>query len=319
MSNVKNDAAKTREVEEMIRRARHPAERALSIISGILTVGIFAFLLWLVIYAIRKPADESVVVSFLASFLAIEESSAGDLLKMGAWAVLAVFLWILIKYVAALMNEKGRAEDEDFTIEEIKPEKVKKVAEQYAEILGMEEMPEVFFSEKSKGIDIEGIQVYGEDYVVIPMYNMYNVPYDERMVDVRFKLATKLGNIRMGYNGLLFQILTFAGRILPVFKGLYIKSLVYGSDRMALEILKRDPEVQVTGEEIALSLFIGESIYKSTTLKVVDVDKTLRDRRERFHSEGRLSQAMSRLGEDKPLLMDRIEAMEDLSKPGKLI
>ena len=99
MESTKRDAAKNREVEEMIKRARHPAERPLTIISGILTIGIFALLIWLIAYVIRKPEEESAVISFLASFLALEESTVTELLKMGTWAVLVIFLWILIRYI----------------------------------------------------------------------------------------------------------------------------------------------------------------------------------------------------------------------------
>lgn len=315
----KSASAKSAEVKEMIRRSRHPAERPLTVISCILTLGVFAFLIWLVTSAIRKPADESAVISALSTFLALDKEMVADLLKMGAWAVLAIFIWLVAKYVIALLNERGRAENEDFTIDEVKSDLPERIARQYAEIVGLKETPELFFSERHKSVQLEDVKVYGEDFIVLSTYLLADAMSDERASALRFKLATKMASISLGYYGLMFQVMTVGGRLLPILRGLYIKTLVYSADRMAMEILKKDPEVKVTSEEVAAMMFESEYLVRTATGKLVNMDKVIEDRRKGFAAQGGLGQFFSRLLSEMPLLMDRVDALEHPEKLGRLI
>lgn len=141
---------------------------------------------------------------------------------------------------------------------------------------------------------------------------------DDRMPELRFKLATKLGNIYMGYNNILFQVLTLPGRYIPGLRSLYIKSLIYSSDRMALEILDKDPNVTITREDIAKILLLRE--FDTDTHSLINTDQAIRNRDERFEQMGRLEKALLRISSDDPPLMDRIHAVLDTSgKHGPLL
>lgn len=312
------------EADAMARMARHPAERILSFLSAFLTIGLLILLAWNVTYNVKTPADESVTVEALAAWFEVEQDVAALLVKAGGWIVLILFLYVYLSYWIALFNEGYRAASEDLTCNDLISGEPKKILDQYAAILGMKKIPELYFSDHGEPVAIQEIVVYGKKYIVLSTalivrstaLSVYMM--DDRMPALRFKLATKLGNIYMGYNNILFQVLTLPGRYIPGLRSLYIKSLIYSSDRMALEILAKDPNVTITREDIAKTLLLRE--FDIDTRPLINTDQAIRNRDERFEQMGRLEKALLRISSDDPPLMDRIHAVLDTSgKHGTLL
>lgn len=305
------------EANAMARRARHPAERILSFLSAFLTIGLLILLAWNVAYTVKTPADESATVEALAAWFEVEQDVAALLVKAGAWIVLILFLYVYLSYWIALFNEGNRAASEDLTCNDLISGEPKKILDQYAAILGMKKNPELYFSDHGEPVTIQEIVAYGKKYMVLST-DLTVKMMDDRMPELRFKLATKLGNIYMGYNNILFQVLTLPGRFIPGLRSLYIKSLIYSSDRMALEILDKDPNVTITREDIAKILLLRE--FDADTRPVINADQAIRNRDERFEKIGRLEKALLRISSDDPPLMDRIHAVLDTSgKHGPLL
>ncbi len=305
------------EADAMARRARHPAERILSFLSAFLTIGLLILLAWYVTYTVKTPADENATVEALAAWFEVEQDVAALLVKAGAWIVLILFLYVYLSYWNALFNEGNRAASEDLTCNDLISGEPKIILDQYAAILGMKKIPELYFSDHGEPVAIQEIVAYGKKYMVLSTaLSVYMM--DDRMPELRFKLATKLGNIYMGYNSILFQVLTLPGRYIPGLRSLYIKSLIYSSDRMALEILAKDPNVTITREDIAKILLLRE--FDPDTHPLINTDQAIRNRDERFEQMGRLEKALLRISSDDPPLMDRIHAVLDTSgKHGTLL
>lgn len=305
------------EADAMARRARHPAERILSFLSAFLTIGLLILLAWYVTYTVKTPADENATVEALAAWFEVEQDVAALLVKAGAWIVLILFLYVYLSYWIALFNEGNRAASEDLTCNDLISGEPKIILDQYAAILGMKKIPELYFSDHGEPVAIQEIVAYGKKYMVLSTaLSVYMM--DDRMPELRFKLATKLGNIYMGYNSILFQVLTLPGRYIPGLRSLYIKSLIYSSDRMALEILAKDPNVTITREDIAKILLLRE--FDPDTYPLINTDQAIRNRDERFEQMGRLEKALLRISSDDPPLMDRIHAVLDTSgKHGTLL
>lgn len=305
------------EADAMARRARHPAERILSFLSAFLTIGLLILLAWYVTYTVKTPADENATVEALAAWFEVEQDVAALLVKAGAWIVLILFLYVYLSYWIALFNEGNRAASEDLTYNDLISGEPKIILDQYAAILGMKKIPELYFSDHGEPVAIQEIVAYGKKYMVLSTtLSVYMM--DDRMPELRFKLATKLGNIYMGYNSILFQVLTLPGRYIPGLRSLYIKSLIYSSDRMALEILAKDPNVTITREDIAKILLLRE--FDPDTHPLINTDQAIRNRDERFEQMGRLEKALLRISSDDPPLMDRIHAVLDTSgKHGTLL
>ena len=305
------------EAEKMARRSRHPAERILSLLSILLTVGILVFLIFIIAFSGRTETEKTIFASRLADILDIDGSSAGALVKSGAWGVLVIYLIIYARYWLALFNEKTRADSEDLTCSDIISNEPKKIMEHYANMLGMKDPPVLYFSDHGENVTIRNVVTYGETYLVLSTSVNLEVKEDPRLPTLRYKLATKMGNIFMGYNSILFQVLTLPGRIIPIFKNLYIKSLIYSSDRMALEILAKDTTCTVSPEEVAKYLFLRE--YNKRVHSTINIEQAMQNREERFKEQGRLEKALLRLFSEKPPLMDRINAVRDTSKYGPMI
>ena len=305
------------EAEKMARRSRHPAERILSLLSILLTVGILVFLIFIIAFSGRTETEKTIFASQLADILDIDGSSAGALVKSGAWGVLVIYLIIYARYWLALFNEKTRADSEDLTCSDIISNEPKKIMEHYANMLGMKDPPVLYFSDHGENVTIRNVVTYGETYLVLSTSVNLEVKEDPRLPTLRYKLATKMGNIFMGYNSILFQVLTLPGRIIPIFKNLYIKSLIYSSDRMALEILAKDTTCAVSPEEVAKYLFLRE--YNKRVHSTINIEQAMQNREERFKGQGRLEKALLRLFSEKPPLMDRINAVRDTSKYGPMI
>ena len=305
------------EAEKMVRRSRHPAERILSLLSILLTVGILVFLIFIIAFSGRTETEKTIFASKLADILDIDGSSAGALVKSGAWGVLVIYLIIYARYWLALFNEKTRADSEDLTCSDIISNEPKKIMEHYANMLGMKDPPVLYFSDHGENVTIRNVVTYGETYLVLSTSLNLEVKEDPRLPTLRYKLATKMGNIFMGYNSILFQVLTLPGRIIPIFKNLYIKSLIYSSDRMALEILAKDTTCAVSPEEVAKYLFLRE--YNKRVHSTINIEQAMQNREERFKEQGRLEKALLRLFSEKPPLMDRINAVRDTSKYGPMI
>ena len=305
------------EAEKMARRSRHPAERILSLLSILLTVGILVFLIFIIAFSGRTETEKTIFASRLADILDIDGSSAGALVKSGAWGVLVIYLIIYARYWLALFNEKTRADSEDLTCSDIISNEPKKIMEHYANMLGMKDPPVLYFSDHGENVTIRNVVTYGETYLVLSTSVNLEVKEDPRLPTLRYKLATKMGNIFMGYNSILFQVLTLPGRIIPIFKNLYIKSLIYSSDRMALEILAKDTTCTVSPEEVAKYLFLRE--YNKRVHSTINIEQAMQNREERFKEQGRFEKALLRLFSEKPPLMDRINAVRDTSKYGPLI
>lgn len=305
------------EADAMARMARHPAERILSFLSAFLTIGLLILLAWNVAYTVKTPADESATVEALAAWFEVEQDVAALLVKAGAWIVLILFLYVYLSYWIALFNEGNRAASEDLTCNDLISGEPKKILDQYAAILGMKKIPELYFSDHGEPVAIHEIVAYGKKYMVLSTA-LSEYMMDDRMPELRFKLATKLGNIYMGYNNILFQVLTLPGRYIPGLRSLYIKSLIYSSDRMALEILAKDPNVTITREDIAKILLLRE--FDTDTHPLINTDQAIRNRDERFEQMGRLEKALLRISSDDPPLMDRIHTVLDTSgKHGTLL
>ena len=303
----------------MARRARHPAERILSYFSIFLTIAVLVLLAWGITYMVRTPADESAVVEAFASWLDVEKDVAALLAKSGAWIILIVFLLAYFRYWLALNNEEERAASEDLGCADLISQEPQEIMDQYAAMLGMKKTPKLFFSDHGAPVTVYDIVAYGEECVVLSI-NYVNKKQikDERMLEYRFRLATILGNIHMGYNNILFQVLTLPGRFIPGLRGLYLKSLLYSSDRMALEILANDPNVDITREDIAKALLLRE--FKGSSHAMIDVDRALENRKERFEEMSRFDKFLLRATSKEPLLMDRIQAVLDpTGKPGPLL
>lgn len=305
------------EAEKMARRSRHPAERILSLLSILLTVGILVFLIFIIAFSGRTETEKTIFASKLADILDIDGSSAGALVKSGAWGVLVIYLIIYARYWLALFNEKTRADSEDLTCSDIISNEPKKIMEHYANMLGMKDPPVLYFSDHGENVTIRNVVTYGETYLVLSTSLNLEVKEDPRLPTLRYKLATKMGNIFMGYNSILFQVLTLPGRIIPIFKNLYIKSLIYSSDRMALEILAKDTTCAVSPEEVAKYLFLRE--YNKRVHSTINIEQAMQNREERFKGQGRFEKALLRLFSEKPPLMDRINAVRDTSKYGPMI
>ena len=305
------------EAEKMARRSRHPAERILSLLSILLTVGILVFLIFIIAFSGRTETEKTIFASRLADILDIDGSSAGALVKSGAWGVLVIYLIIYARYWLALFNEKTRADSEDLTCSDIISNEPKKIMEHYANMLGMKDPPVLYFSDHGENVTIRNVVTYGETYLVLSTSVNLEVKEDPRLPTLRYKLATKMGNIFMGYNSILFQVLTLPGRIIPIFKNLYIKSLIYSSDRMALEILAKDTTCAVSPEEVAKYLFLRE--YNKRVHSTINIEQAMQNREERFNKQGRFDKALLRLTSEEPPMMDRISAVRDTSKYGPLI
>ncbi len=317
MQNQQSTPVTRSEAEEMARRARHPAERILSILSILLTVGILVFLIWIIAFSGRTEAEQTLFASQLAEYLDIDEPSAIVLVKSGAWGVLIIYVIIYVRYWLALFNEQNRADSEDLTCSDLISDEPKKIMEQYANILGMKKLPVLFFSDHGERVTIGNVVTYGKKYMVLSTFLNLERKVDERLPNLRFRLATKMGNIYMGYNNILFQVLTLPGRMIPIFKNFYIKSLVYSSDRMALEILAKDTTCAVSSEEVARFLFLRG--FDEMVHPIMNVEQAMKNREERFNKQGRFDKALLRLTSEEPPMMDRISAVRDTSKYGPLI
>jgi len=317
MQNQQSSHAKTSEAAAMARRARHPAERILSCISVLITVGILAFLALIVTQGITKPSDETAVADKLAEFLDVDVESAAFLVKAGDWIILLVVLLIYGRYWLALFNESNRAASEDLTCADLASDEPEKILKQYAEILGMKKLPMLYFSDHGEHVTIHDIVAYGKKYMVLSTLLNLESLSDERMPNLRFRLATKIGNIYMGYNSILFQVLTLPGRFLPGLRGLYIKSLIYSSDRMAMEILAKDPTVSLSADDVVRSVFLRD--YYINTHPLIDVNQAIANRRAAFDKMGRLEKALLRLSSIEPPLMDRLNAIRDTSRHGMIV
>ena len=317
MQNQQSIPVTRSEAEKMARRSRHPAERILSLLSILLTVGILVFLIFIIAFSGRTETEKTIFASKLADILDIDGSSAGALVKSGAWGVLVIYLIIYARYWLALFNEKTRADSEDLTCSDIISNEPKKIMEHYANMLGMKDPPVLYFSDHGENVTIRNVVTYGETYLVLSTSVNLEVKEDPRLPTLRYKLATKMGNIFMGYNSILFQVLTLPGRIIPIFKNLYIKSLIYSSDRMALEILAKDTTCAVSPEEVAKYLFLRD--YNKRVHSTINIEQAMQNREERFKEQGRFEKALLRLFSEKPPLMDRINAVRDTSKYGPMI
>jgi len=318
MQKQPTNPGKPSDAAAMARRARHPGERILSCVSAFLSIAILGLLAWNVVYSIRTPADESAVVEALSTLLEVENDVASMLVKAGGWIILAIFVLIYFRYWLALFNEQNRAASEDLTCGDLASDEPKEILERYAGILGMKNPPTLYFSDHGEGVTVHDITAYGKKYMVLSTFLNLEKDTDPRVTDLRFRVATKLGNIYMGYNNILFQVMTLPGRWIPGLRALYIKSLIYSSDRMAMEILDRDPENTITREDVAKVLLLRE--FDMYVRPLINVDEALRNREKRFEQMGRLDKALLRISSDDPPLMDRIHAITDTSgKHGVLL
>ena len=301
----------------MVRKARHPAEKTLSIISVCMTIVTLLLLMWDIVYNVGTEADQSALVESLSSFLGIEEEAAAFLLKAQAWIVLLVYLIIYFRYWLSLYIEQNRAIAEDLTCADLVSGTPKEIMDRYVEILGMKNPPQLFLSDHGEPVTVNDLEANGEKYIVLSSF----LTMGEQMgplTEFCYTLATKLAEIQLGHNSIFFQVVTLPGRSLPGFRSLFLRSMAYSSHRLAMEILDRDPTLSISREGIATMLLLRD--YEAETRFLINTEQVLQHREETFEGLGRLGKALLRLGSDDLPLMDRIHTLMDPDgKPGPLL
>ena len=310
MNKKKTSAADRSDIAAPAKKVRHPAELPLSILSAVITIGFFVLLTIILVKNNPTAVEQNEIESFLTSSFDLDEEISHALIKIGAWLVIIVLVFLYLKYLFALFDEENRVITEGLTCRDVGAEYIEEIAEEYARVLGLTSVPKLYFVSDTTTAQIFDANVYGERFLAFSAVEaLTEKSSDEKLPKLRFRMATKLGNISLGYNNLLFQILTLSGRTIPIFRNFYIKTLIYSSDRTALEILQQSQSASITKEDVARELFLRG--YDYDLHELINCQQAMQDRIDAFNQQSRLEKFFMRITSVEPLITDRITAVLD--------
>lgn len=310
MNKKKVSSVEKSDMAALAKKVRHPAEIPLSILSAVITIGFFVLMAIFLVKNNPTTQEQNEIESFLTESFDLDEETAHALIKFGAWLVIIILVLLFLKYILTLIDEENRAITEGLTCRDAGAEYIQEIADEYARILGLESVPKLYFVSDSTTAQIFNANVYGERFLAFSAVEaLTEKSSDENLPKLRFRIATKLGNISLGYNNLLFQVLTLSGRIIPIFRSFYIKTLIYSSDRMALEILQQSQSATITKEDVARALYLRGYDYELH--EFINWKQAVQDKIDMFNQQSRLNKLYIRIASVEPLITDRITAILD--------
>ncbi len=298
------------DTKEIIKKTRHKAELPLKYISIAITV-ISMFLIGLAAGLAKNDSD------FKAQFLSTieEDQQFSSIVEglidfgIGCSIILVIFLVLLLLYqyyklYAGIMSYSIKVTPTNF------PEIYNK-AQEFADKLGLKKVPEVYIQQHNGQINAFATYLVGKRYVqlnaeIVDIAYMENKDFDT----LYFVMAHEFGHIYLRHVTLLTNLLTFVGKLIPLFAPTYVRAQEYSADRVAQALTDN-----VNSEQCMALLSSGRHLYK-----YVDINDYLSSAEGNHNFIERLGRFIINLLADHPITPFRVKAIMDPDrKSGRLL
>ena len=297
-------AKNKKRINEVIGKARHPAEIPMTVVAIVITVAVYGLLT----YALVFGASDVAVISKIMSFLGAKSRAIDFCIRVGGPAIFVVLLFLLGKLVMASVSYVGEVSTENPRLDDTKYDEVKKIYSDFISELEIAKAPVVYVGDH-KDPSYLGVTICSEKVICLSQRTITNAYKSEDFSEVRDELVRKLARIYLGHYYIPMVVFSYVARLLPIFHSICERILCYSVDGFSKEVLGK--------EEVISKLFYdnydGDNYSEEDDINEI-VKKTIKN----VSSYEKNGRAYNNFFSSEPPVIYRLDALVN-DKPGKVL
>ena len=175
--------------------------------------------------------------------------------------------------------------------------------------MNIKKIPLVYIENSYTNSSFLGIKIRSDNAVSIDQSELRSAERDNDYDRVKYLLARRISHIYLGHNNLFIIVLSFVGKLVPIFNNLYERAMCYSADKVVEYLL---------GEENTLKgiyyTFYNDEMYDDET----NFNKIVKDKIRTENNSESIGRFLENLLADDPLPAYRLDALLGKGKNGRL-
>ena len=306
-------ATNKKKIYDVIKKARHPAETPLTILSALFTIAVYG----LVTYVLIFGANDNEKLSKILGFFGIQARGINILINVGGPAIFLILSFLFFKLFIKCASEIGRLSIKYPRLQDSNFDKVKEIYDKMTSDLQLSTPPIVYIAgeEKSKNKDkdknkntILGIRLNSNKSFSIESKIIEDAIENDDYTNVEYEFARNLGDIYLSHYNIPVIMFTFVFRIVPYLHELVERTLYYSTDKFVSQIIGK--------EQLMYDLYnnnYDDDLYphENKEKNIINIIKNVNE----YEKIGRVYENFN---SEEPIIVYRLEAIY-YDKPGKII
>lgn len=251
---------------------RHKMEIPLIGISVTISLVIFFVLTYLGYYAIKKEEEKHWLFGIIFEGIDLTDIITNKLLKIGGYISILIIVLVILKMFFMFLVSHNKAYARDVHITEKQFGELLDAEKEYAEKLGITDIPELFVAKDKEVMTLKGaivdhaqiIRIFSEEVTCTATEGYYAA---------KFSIAKKLAAIYMGYYNPALFVFTIFSNWIPILSHACNRVMTYTTDKIAAELVGKDVAMQsIMATEINMYMlpYVNSSDYMENTKKVAE-------------------------------------------------
>lgn len=306
-------ATHKRKIYDVIKKARHPAEVPLTVLSALFSITAYGLITYVLIFG----ANDNEKLTQALGLFGIKARGINLIINIGGPAIFLILLFLFFKLCIKCASEIGklsikypRLQDSDF-------DKAKEIYDKMTSDLQLSTPPVVYItnSEKNKNKDkgkndntIFGIRLNSSKAFSIESKIIEDAIEKDDYTEVEYEFAKNLGDIYLSHYNIPVIVFSFAFRMIPYFHELIERTLYYSTDKFVSQVIGKEQLMY----NLYNSNFENDPYpHGSKESNIINIIKNVNE----YEKVGRIYENFN---SEKPIITYRLEAIY-YDKPGKIL
>lgn len=302
---VEDTKPTNKELMKTAKKLRHPAEHAMTIVSILFTLFIFAGLAFGPMYVLINKA----AMHFFTKHTGLSTKVLSIIFGFGGGVGIILVLVVIVRITYENLTFLGQLKAKEMRASDTVYEDICSYYRERGMELGMEELPPIFLTKSSYQSKFLGVDVRGKNAITLNLADVVNAEKTDDWLNVKYTICRRLARIFLGHYGLGFQVATFMGRLLPFYRQTFSRTMTYSVDRLVQKMM---------GDEDVLHAIL-DSCCDISKYKETDISKIAESIIKDYSKAESVSKFGANMMADVPILPYRLEALMDKSRPGRVL
>ena len=297
MTNIDDDFKKK------LKKARHPLEIPMTILSVLITLSIYG----LVSYLAIEAATNKEAVNGLMELLQIDSKFAELLVKYGGYATMIVVVYMIIHIIYVDRVFIGKSSNNEVRLVDSKATEVYDTFLDYAKKLGLKKIPVAYISSSDYESKILNVHIRGDNAISINKKLIKEAYAEDDFNLVYFTLARRLSHIYLGHHNVFLNVFAFAAQAIPVYNNILERIRCYSTDKVVACLIGEDNTLRGIYDQN-----YDKNLYddKKSFMEIINMKIRKENRGEK------VGQFLENLFADKPSPIYRFEALLNKKRKG---
>ena len=218
--------------------------------------------------------------------------------QIGGFAVAAFIIYCIVEIWRLNRSYVGKSSIKDVRLSDSKYKDLFNGYIKYCKVYGLNYIPICYLSDSKPDSQLFGVNIYSQDGISIPTKPFKDASITNDYSECEYFLCRRLSHIALGYNDLVYQLLTLWTNLIPPFKKAIDRVKCYTVDKAVAAVIGKEKTIKGIFNENYRTDLYGDDSMETIISKKYHCNK--------MEAFGRIVETLE---QERPFAYNRIDAI----------